>query len=156
MFILVNEFIEKLNIPKECELNNTIFKKLFYENAYMSKQDKDMFASDINKITWLYSLKRDTINIQNYKDEECEYEEVEFIQVKINSESKVKRIAEIIQRTIPYPIVLIFNCENKVMLNAALKKINKVDESKNSVEEFIFTDWIDLNDLSQREEVVLV
>lgn len=149
---MINKFIEKLNIPANCQLNNTIFKKLFYENNYMSKQDKDMFASNINKIIWLYSLKKDTINIESYKDEECEYEEVEVIQVKLNSEFKIKKIAEIIQRTIPYPIVLIFSCENKMILNAALKKINKIDESKNSVEEFIFTDWIYLSDLSQREE----
>ncbi|MBV1818129.1 DUF4391 domain-containing protein [Clostridium cochlearium] len=149
---MINKFLEKLNIPKFCELNNTIFKKLFYENTYMSKQDKDIFSNNINKIIWLHSLKSENINIESYKDEECEYEEVEFIQVKLNYESKIVRIAEIIQKTIPYPIVLIFNYENKIMLNVALKKINKVDESKNSVEEFIFTDWIDLNELSKREE----
>lgn len=149
---MIGKFLDKLNIPKSCQLNNTIFKKLFYENVYMDKKDKTMFSNDVNKVIWLYSLKKDTINIQAYKDEQYEYEEVEFIKVELNHETKVKRIAEIIQRTIPYPIVLIFSCENKVFLNVALKKINKMDESKNSVEEFIFTDWIDLKELSQREE----
>lgn len=152
MSVLIDKFFDKLNIPKSCQLNNTIFKKLFYENVYMNKQDKAMFSNDVNKVIWLYSLKKDTINIQIYKDEQYEYEEVEFIKVELNHETKAKRIAEIIQRTIPYPIVLIFSYENKILLNVALKKINKVDESKNSVEEFIFTDWIDLKELSKREE----
>lgn len=149
---MIDKFLKKFNVPETCELNDTIFKKLFHENAGINKKDKDIFSNNINKIIWLYSLKKDTINIESYKDEKCEYEEVEFIQVKINSESKVKNIAEIIQKTIPYPIVLIFSHENKILLNAALKKINKIDESKNSVEEFIFTDWIDLSNLSKRKE----
>ena len=38
------------------------------------------------------------------------------------------------------------------MLNAAHKSINKADENKNTVEELIYTDWISLLRLSDREE----
>lgn len=151
MFILIDKFLEKLNIPASCEVNKTIFKKLFYENGSMNKQDKDIFASHINKITWLYSLKEDTINIQSYKDDENEYEEIAFIQAELNGELKFKRVSEIIQRTIPYPVILVFTYKNKILLNAVLKKINKADESKNTVGEFIFTDWVDFFNLSERE-----
>lgn len=149
---MIENFLEKLSIPLECRLNNTIYKKLFYENASMNKRDKEIFTNNIDKIIWLYSLKKDTINIKPYKDEEKEYEEVEFIQVNLNSENKYKNIAEIIQRTIPYPMILIFTFENKILLNAAQKRVNRTDESRNTIEEFIYTDWIDLSNLAQREE----
>jgi hypothetical protein len=54
---------EYLNIPSTCVVGNTIFKKLFYENADLSTSDKDLFVDSINKITWLYCLKPETINI---------------------------------------------------------------------------------------------
>ncbi len=142
----------KLDIPTSCKVNSTIFKKLFYENAPMNQRDKKIFAEDIEKILWLYSFKGDTINLQPYKDTEIDYEEVAVIQVIVEEGTKVDRFAEIIQRTIPYPLILIFTQENKVMLNVAHKRINKADENKNTVEEFIFTDWMDLENLSFREK----
>ena len=54
------DFIE---IPKNCEVGNKIHKKLFFENANMSKADKDIFTKNINRIIWNYSLKPDNINM---------------------------------------------------------------------------------------------
>ena len=55
-----------LNIPDSCFIGNTIYKKLFYENADLSTNDKSLFTDTISKITWLYCLKPDTINISAY------------------------------------------------------------------------------------------
>ncbi|MGV8149603.1 MAG: DUF4391 domain-containing protein [Alkaliphilus sp.] len=53
----MNLLYESMNIPKNCEVGNTVFKKLFYENASMSLRDKETFKEHIKKITWLYSFK---------------------------------------------------------------------------------------------------
>lgn len=57
------------NIPSSCFIGSTIYKKLFYENANLGSQDKALFTDTINKITWVYCLKPETINISAYKDE---------------------------------------------------------------------------------------
>ena len=132
-----------LNIPDSCFLGSTIYKKLFYENANLSTGDKSLFIDTINKITWLYCLKPETINIPAYKDEVRDYPEIEVIEVLLQREYKLNRIAEIIMRTIPYPMLLIFKLGDKRQFYAAHQRINQNDSSKNTIEEFIATDWLE-------------
>ena len=131
-----------LNIPKSCEVGNTIFKKLFYENADLSSSDRTLFIDGISKITWLYCLKPETINIKAFKDDIRDYPEIEVIEVEVLKDAKLRRIAEIIMRTIPYPMLLIFTLEDKTQLYAAHQRTNQNDRSKNTIEEFIATDWL--------------
>jgi hypothetical protein len=140
-----------MKIPSSCYVGNTLFKKLFYENASMNAKDKDIFKDHIKKITWEYSFKPNTINIQPYKDDEREYEEVALIAVDLEEDSKYKRIAAIIQKTVPYPLILVMKYDNRVIVNVAHKRINKNDEMKDTVEELIFTEWIDSEHLEERE-----
>ena len=132
-----------LNIPDSCFIGNTIYKKLFYENADLSTKDTSLFTDTISKITWLYCLKPETINISAYKDEVREYPEVEVIEVLLHKDYKLNRIAEIIMRTIPYPMVLIFRLEGKVKFYVAHHRTNQSDSSKNTIEEFISTDCLE-------------
>jgi len=131
-----------LNIPRSCEVGNTIFKKLFYENADLSPADKSLFTDTINKITWLYCLKPETINIRPYKDDIRDYSEIEIIEVEISKDIKLRRITEVIMRTIPYPMLLIFKLEDKIQFYVAHQRTNQNDSSKNTIEEFIATDWL--------------
>ena len=131
-----------LNIPDSCFIGNTIYKKLFYENADLSSSDKALFTEGISKITWLYCLKTENINIRPYKDDVRDYPEIEVIEVEVTKEYKLKRIAEIIMRTIPYPMLLIFKLEDAVQLYAAHQRVNQSDSSKNTIEEFVFTEWL--------------
>lgn len=132
-----------LNIPDSCFIGNTIYKKLFYVNADLSTRDKSLFTDTISKITWLYCLKPETINITAYKDELRDYLEIEVIEVLVHKDYKLKRIAEIIMRTIPYPMLLIFKLEDKRQFYVAHQRINQSDSSKNTIEEFIATDWLE-------------
>ena len=132
-----------LKFPDSCFIDNTIYKKLFYENADLSTSDKSLFTDTISKITWLYCLKPETINIPVYKDEVRDYPEIEIIEVLITKDYKLNRIVEIIMRTIPYPMVLIFKLEDKRQFYVAHQRTSQSDSSKNTIEEFIATDWLE-------------
>lgn len=131
-----------LNIPDSCWIGSTIYKKLFYENADLSASEKTLFTDVINKITWLYCLKPETINIPAYKDEVRDYPEIEVIEVLVHKDYRLKRIAEIMMRTIPYPMLLIFKLEDKRQFYVAHQRTNQSDSSKNTIEEFIATGWL--------------
>lgn len=132
-----------LNIPDSCFIGNTIYKKLFYENVDLSTSDKSLFTDVIGKITWAYCLKPETINIPPFKDDVRDYPEVEVIEVSVDKDYRLKRIAEIIMRTIPYPMLLIFKWEDKKQLYVAHQRVSQSDSSRNTIEEFISTDWLD-------------
>lgn len=141
----MNRFYEKLNIPKNCIVDNTVFKKAFLENADLLAFDKKIINEHIKKVTWKYCLKPDTINIQPYKSNERDYLEIEIMEVQLNDASKIKRIAEIIMRAIPYPILLVLVKESQIQLVTGDMRKNLSDSSKVTVEDFSFTGWIDLN-----------
>ena len=100
---------------------------------------------DIKKVIWRYCLKPDTINISVYKSAERDYLEIEIIEVQLNESTKIKRIAEIIMRASPYPILLIFSINDKFQLVTGDMRKNLSDSAKVTVEDFSFTDWIDIN-----------
>lgn len=139
------DIYEKLNIPDECKINRTVFKKMFYENTALSKGDKDLFVDSIDKITWIYCLNQDNMNIPAYTTEEREYLEIEVMEVVLSKNKGIKRIAEIIMRAIPYPMMLIFSFECKYQLWTAHQRFNLADNNKITLEEPICTEWQDAN-----------
>lgn len=137
-------FIDHLSIPKSCELNKPVFKKLFLENGILDIADKAALKDDVDKIRWLYTLKPATINIAAYVNSERDFSEVAILQIDLTSTKRLKRIATFMQRSIPYPLVLLFVQGNQVCLSVADKRINQADKEKWVVEDILHTGWIDL------------
>lgn len=137
-------FIDYLSIPNSCELNKPVFKKLFLENGILDIADKTALKDDVDKIRWLYTLKAATINIAGYVDSERDFSEIAVLQVELTSTKRLKRIATFMQRSIPYPLILLFSQGNQLCLSIADKRINQADREKWVVEDILYTDWIDL------------
>lgn len=145
----MEDFYEKLNIPKSCLLDKTIFKKIFLDNADLLSSDKKILTNVVKKIIWKYTLKPETINIMPYKSEDRDYLEIEIIEVQITDILKSKRIAEIIMRSIPYPILLVFIKDNKIQLATGDMRRNLNDSLKVTVDSLVFTDWFEIGKLDE-------
>ena len=76
-------FIDHLSIPRSCELNKPVFKKLFLENGVLDIADKTALKDDVDKIRWLYTLKGATINVASYVDSERDFSEIAVLQVEL-------------------------------------------------------------------------
>lgn len=137
---------EAFHLPTTCAVNSTIYKKLFDENANLSKADKDLIKDKVSKMIWRYCLKAETLHVPPYVDEIREYPEIEFLEVQLDCEGNPKRLAEIIMRTIPYPMVIFFKSQDKVQLWLAHQRLNQSDPSKNTLEEFVTTEWLPEDD----------
>lgn len=111
---------EYLNIPKSCFVNSRLPKKAFTDNPQfdLKKEEKKILKVYIDSMYLQYSLKPQLINISSYEDEEIRYEEIEIIKVK----PKEDRVCNIIQRYIPYPILLVIECNELIKLNACYKE----------------------------------
>jgi len=155
----LDDFLQHLAVPKSCELNKPVFKKLFLENGILDATDKNYLKNDVEKIRWLYTLKSSTLNIAPYKDSEREYPEVVVLHVELSNIMHATRIANFFQRSIPYPLVLIFtsNIEEQlnILISLADKRINQADKEKWVVEDAIQTDWINLSDKNEAESKFL-
>lgn len=138
-----------LNIPAACKVDNVIYKKVFYENADLSAADKKLFTENIDKITWRYSLKPENCFVKSYRDTVREYGEVEIIEAVLTRQAGERRIAEIIMRTIPYPMLLVLQHENQVQLWAAHQRNSQNGSEKNVLEEPAYTAWLDSAELEK-------
>jgi hypothetical protein len=154
-----DSFLQNLGIPKICELNKPIYKKMFLDNGILDATDKKCLKDDVDKIRWLYTLKPSTINIAPYFDKEHEYPELAVLHLELSSPNRFKRIAHFINRSIPYPLILLFTCNIEDQASLAIyladKRINQGDKEKWVIEDSIHTDWITLSEQSGAENQFL-
>ena len=140
---MIHVLYDKMAIPNSCYLGKRVYKKLFHENAKLSATDKKAFREDVDTITWQYTLKPSTIAIKPYADKEQEYIEIAVIQVDLKTQHRTERIAEIIHRTIPYPLVLVFAYKSSFLLSLATKRFSQAQHRAIVADKFLATDWID-------------
>ena len=134
-----------MGIPDACQLGKRVFKKLFHENAPLGATDKKAFREDTDTITWQYTLKPATIPIQPYEDDQREYLEVAVLQVDLKTQRRTGRIAEVMHRAIPYPLIIVFVYGTTCALSLAHKRFSQAEKGAIVAEEFTITDWIDLS-----------
>ena len=145
-------FIDSLGIPEVCHLNQKLFKKQFYELAKPGKAYREQFSKEVNRIVWTHTLKKSTINIPPWVTKRLEYLEIAYIHADLKEKSHYKNIARIIHQ-IPYPVVLMLTYGDALCISTALKHINQADISRMTVDEYLYSAWIDLDEptTAQRE-----
>ncbi|MBU2649215.1 DUF4391 domain-containing protein [bacterium] len=152
---MIETLYRKMAIPDTCHLGKRVYKKLFHENAKLGVTDKKAFREDIDVITWQYTLKPSTIPIQAYEDNQHEYHEVAILQVNLKTLNRTSRIAEIIHRAIPYPLIVVFSYGTTCALSMAYKRFSQAEKGAIVAEDFIITDWIDLSAPMQIDQAFL-
>jgi hypothetical protein len=133
-----------MGIPASCRLNKRIFKKLFHENSQLGATDKKAFKDDIDKVIWMFKLEPNSVSIPAFTDDEREYLEVAILQVDCKTQKRSGRIAQIIHRAIPYPLMLVFSYESSVLISMAHKRFSQSEKGAIVADEFHTSDWIDL------------
>ena len=141
---MIESLYEIMAIPDTCHLGKRVFKKLFHENAKLGVTDKKALRDDINVITWQYTLKPSTIPINAYEDDQRDYPEIAFLQVDLKTLNRTKRLAEVIHRAIPYPLVIVFVFQTSCAISLAQKRFSQAEKGAIVAEDIILSDWIDV------------
>lgn len=153
---MTQRLYDSLGLPDSCHLGKRVFKKLFDENAELSAGDRKALADDVDTITWQYTLKPSTIRSRSgcrYR----EYHEVAVLEAGLKGRAKAARLAEVIHRAIPYPVVLILSdsvglptsdgttaqATQHAMLSLATKRLSRAEKNAIVADGFN-TDWLDL------------
>ena len=92
-----------IKLPKKCEVNKFLPKKIFYEKIGISSGIKNDFTNLVEKITWLYKLSPDTIGISKTE----EVEEIQIFQIDVKDRKIPINIIKFITKVIPYKILFI-------------------------------------------------
>lgn len=149
----MKDIYDFFELPKGCYVNSRMPKNIFNNNPEfeLRKEEKSILKDEINSIYFEYSLKPSLLNIPSYEDKDVRYEEIEIFKVNINNENKYVKVCELLQKYIQYPMLIIVEHNNFIKINLAVKKINKIDRNKLMIEEMIYTEWIDKDNLKSKE-----
>ena len=161
--VLIEDLLE---VPRDCIVDNVIPKKDIFKAAESNTKDKKIFTDLIKQIKWCYNFTEDNIRVSQYIDDERKYEEVELINIdlkydnvhkigisKFKEDEKIDRIADIVMRFIPYPLILTIQYENELKFYASHIRESKADYDKIVLDgKTRSTNWMDIDNLSEIEE----
>jgi hypothetical protein len=138
--------------PDPCALDKRVFKKFFLENGALTAADKRALSRSVGAITWRYTLKSSTIPVRPYRDGDQEYEEIAVLEVEMLDRGAAARMAEVIHRTIPYPVLLVAAHEDGVQLSAAPRRLSPTAPGRLLATSFAWTPWLDGDDRAPVEQ----
>lgn len=126
----VQDLIVALDLPGSCRVDQRVPKKLLVENGAPTASDKRQINDGIEEIQWLAALKPNTIGVPEYRDDVREYLEIAVLSVTLRGNAKAGRLAELVHRAVPYPMVLLLNSEQTLMLSLAHKRWSQNEAGK--------------------------
>lgn len=161
--VLIEDLLE---VPRDCIVDSVIPKKDIFEAAESNTNDKKIFTDLVKQIKWCYNFTEDNIRVDRYIDDVRRYEEVELVNIdlkydnvhkisvgKFKEDEKIDRIADIIMRFIPYPLILTIQYENELKFFASHIRESKADYDKIVLDgKTRSTNWMDIDNLNEIEE----
>lgn len=99
--------VAALGLPEGAAVGRRIPKKMLLDTAAPTVADKRAITDGIDDLHWLAALKPGTVGIPAYRDEVREYLEIAILSIALRPEASAGRIAELVHRAIPYPVLLI-------------------------------------------------
>lgn len=124
--------VRAIGLPDSALVNQRVPKKMLVENGAPTAADKRRINDGIEEIHWLAALKPNTIGVPEYSDDVCEYLEIALLAVTLRSEAKSGRLAVLIHRAIPYPLLLILAQGDKIILSLTHKR-----RAQNEADKFV-------------------
>lgn len=159
-----------INVPNAAIVNNIIPKQDIFEATGMNKSDKDYFVRYVKQIRWLYKFDDASVRINPFVNDEKSYLEAELISIKLKKEfqeynhntgnfhrfdARLDRIVDILLRFIPYPILLCAEFNDEIKFYVSHISESKSDYDKITLDELIYTDWIDVTNLDGFDEELI-
>ncbi|UTM01312.1 DUF4391 domain-containing protein [Alcaligenes sp. NLF5-7] len=125
--------IQALGLPDSCRVEQRVPKKLLLENGVPTASDKRLITDAIEEIQWFAALKPNTIGVPDYRDSQREYLEIAVLVVTLRGTVKpasCSRLAELVHRAVPYPVLLLLVEGQTVALSLAHKRWAQNEASK--------------------------
>jgi hypothetical protein len=132
-----------LALPESTRLHKRVFKKLFLDRGDLRPADARVLSDAVATITWAHTLKPATVPIRPFRDDAHEYDEIAVLDVEITDRKAAARVAELIHRTVPYPVLLVSWDGEGVSLSAAPKRLHLQDRSRVVAEAIEASAWLD-------------
>lgn len=126
--------ISALALPASCRVDQRVPKKLLVENGAPTSADKRLINDCIEEVQWVAALKPNTVGVAEYRYNEREYLELAVLFVTarpapqaegagvVAGHVNTSRLAELVHRAVPYPVLLLLAAPKGLLLSLAHKR----------------------------------
>lgn len=152
--------IDILQLPSRCLVNKKITKAFFKRNFDLAPSDKRLLDdySLVSGMDWIASINPATSNISRYEDDNYVFEEVQVISLNTSPkglDKNLERLSGLIQRYIPYQVLLCIVDDNSFVINAADKRVNLAMKSSLVIEKQFNSTRIVLSDITPQQRAFI-
>jgi hypothetical protein len=130
------------NIPERSILEKKLTKAFFLKNFDLSVVEKKLLNNSIINMDWLASIKPTIANIPIVKNDNYTYEEIQIIVCTVvdnQLDELASKCIVLLQKYIPYQMILIVEDDSNFVINACDKRINLNDTSKRIIDSYSTT-----------------
>ncbi len=139
-----DELFAALELPPAAVVSVKITKKQLLAQKSPTAADKRQIRDGIESVRWIGSLKPQTVGIPEFTDDEAEYLELAVIQAELKPSADSARISRTLHRAVPYPVLLITETDDALVISVALKRRSRAQRDSFVLEgdgEVISADW---------------
>ena len=122
--------------PEYAKVGRIIAKENFYSN--IDTATKNLFQSEIARITWEYKLAPNTINLPAKK-----WPEIEVFRVALKNGEIPEKVLKAIDSAIPYPILFLIEKGSIEKAAICYKEQSQKNENTAKVDTYFYTEWND-------------
>lgn len=126
--------MELFALPHTAYVNKVIPKNAF--DSYTTSRQKKLFTELIARITWLYKISTDTVNL-----EAKDIKEIQVIRIELKEIQDIQSLIDIIDKAIPYFIIFIIEFDQLVKLSTSIKHTHPLHEEKSVIDWTFKTAW---------------
>ena len=115
----VADVVAALALPSAAMVNQRVAKQMLADNAAATTADKRSILDGVEEIQWLAALKPNNIGVPEFRDDTRTYLELAVLSLSVRAGAKTARLAELVHRAIPYPVLLIVHADDGLALSLA-------------------------------------
>lgn len=125
-----------IKFPEYAKVGRIVAKENFYNG--IDTTTKNLFQSEISRITWEYKLAPNTINLPAKK-----WPEIEVFRITLKNGEVPEKVLKAIDSAIPYPILFLIEKGTAKKVVISYKEQSQKDENSAKVDTYFSTGWND-------------
>ena len=116
-----NDLFAALGLPPTAWVQQRVPKKLLTEHSAITASDRKLIQDQVQEVQWLAAIKPSNAGVPNFEDALRSYLELAVISISLRqaTPSQLKRVAELLHRAVPYPVVLILEAGDTLAMSMA-------------------------------------
>jgi hypothetical protein len=116
-----NDLFAALGLPPSAWVQQRVPKKLLTEHGAITTSDRKLIQDQVQEVQWLAAIKPSNAGVPTFEEAQRSYLELAVISISLRqaTPSQMQRVAELLHRAVPYPVVLILEAGDKLAMSMA-------------------------------------